>query len=85
MPGQVKLGFTVRAAQERADELSRPTGIPAPFVVAWAVRFADPRDAERRIHRVLRNARISPHREFFAVSACQALQVTLQVLQQGGA
>lgn len=37
MPNMVKVGKTTRSSLERAEELSRATGLPTPFIVIYGV------------------------------------------------
>ena len=41
MPNMVKIGFTTRSLEARADELTAATGVPLPFVVAWGRAVSD--------------------------------------------
>jgi hypothetical protein len=59
MPGLVKIGCTERTAYERADELSRATGVPGRFRVERSWSLDDAAAAERRVHGALRLYRVS--------------------------
>ena len=65
MPGIVKVGFTDRKPHERAAELSRHTGVPLPFAVAWARECINARMCEYQVHKALSRHRVSNKREFF--------------------
>src|SRR3954466_7359261 len=41
LPGLVKIGKTTRSSESRAMELSAPTGLPTPFIVAFDEEFDD--------------------------------------------
>jgi hypothetical protein len=60
-----KVGFTQRAPEDRAHELSG-TGTPEPFLVVIHYQVCDCRAAEREIHQNLEKYRIRSDREFFA-------------------
>jgi hypothetical protein len=72
MPGLVKIGCTGRTPEERAAELSRSTGVPARYVVAWAWPVTDWQQVERLCHTRLEKLRPNRDREFFACSVKQA-------------
>jgi hypothetical protein len=48
-PGLLKIGFTDRAPEARAQELGA-TGLPLPYVVAYAVQVSDGRAVESAAH-----------------------------------
>lgn len=74
-PGLLKVGGTARRAAARAAELSSSTGVPEPFrVIAWR-RVYDWRNAEQRLHEILKKYRRRDNREFFEVSAERAVQL----------
>lgn len=65
MPGIYKVGCTERSPQQRAEELSSGTGVPAPFDVLCYIEAQDFQAVESKFHRWLSHARINPQREFF--------------------
>ena len=66
MPGLLKIGFTKKSTvSERAEELSKNTAIPLPFVVEYDQLVDRPNFTESRLHRELKKYRISYEREFF--------------------
>jgi len=65
MPAKVKIGFTMGDPNERANELSKPTGIPEPFEVVGKILTPWPHDVESEVHRQLSFLRVSKNREFF--------------------
>ena len=66
MPGLIKIGYTTRTAEKRADELYEGiTGVPMPFEVAHEYLCEEPEKLEREIHRKLTSHRINQYREFF--------------------
>ena len=56
MPGLVKVGYSLQDPQLRAVELST-TGVPRPFIVAYAAVVKMPRDIERAVHSKLLHRR----------------------------
>lgn len=74
MPGLIKIGFTKRTAEERADELYE-TGVPMPFEVAYEYPCEEPEKLEREIHKRLTSHRINENREFFRYPADDAFQL----------
>lgn len=75
MVGLVKIGKTERQPSGRADELSLATGVPTPFVVGYNTFVNDCDEAERLIHQHLATFRANARREFFQVSATDAIHV----------
>ncbi len=65
MPGLYKVGATTRSPRQRAEELSRGTGVPHEFEVAFYAEVQEPFLWERRVHALLSDKRISSSREFF--------------------
>lgn len=64
LPGLLKIGKTTRTPQLRAAELSKPTGVPRPFEVAYALYVLDCHRVEKRAHQQLSEVRVRG-REFF--------------------
>ncbi|MFW6188478.1 MAG: GIY-YIG nuclease family protein, partial [Actinomycetota bacterium] len=67
LAGLVKVGCSQRDPALRVKELSAGTGVPTPFHLAYKVRFADCAAAERHVHEILAEHRLSDKREFFKV------------------
>lgn len=65
MPGIYKIGCTERSPHERAAELSKPTGVPAPFEVLCYIEVEHFQAEEQALHTWLGDFRISNNREFF--------------------
>jgi tetratricopeptide (TPR) repeat protein len=80
MAGLVKVGRTTRLPSERVVELSAPTGVPTPFVVAFEQFFSNCDLAEGFIHAELerRGLRQAKNREFFRAPANDVIRVILQ-------
>lgn len=60
-----KVGWTSGTAAERAEDLSRATGVPTAFIVVDAWNHADPRGLEKNVHALLDQYRLNDRREFF--------------------
>jgi len=60
-----KIGLTRRAAQTRASEISRGTGVPDQFLTVQTWWVPDVVFAEKRIHTILDEYRLRDKREFF--------------------
>jgi hypothetical protein len=82
MPGLCKIGMTTVSPEIRAEQLSRETGIPTPFVVVWSEEVTDCTIAERRIHERLSDYRLSNRREFFKVDAKTAITIIQDVCKE---
>jgi TPR repeat protein len=87
MVGLVKIGCSSRPPEERAAELSRASGVPAPFEVVYDTFFNDCQEAERFVHTFLgsHGGRLSANREFFKVSVKVAVRAVVAAEQQLGA
>ena len=79
IPDLVKVGKSSRSASERAQELSRASGVPTPFIVVYEQLFEDCDAAEKLIHAVLTRIgmRQSDSREFFRASSKDVIDVIL--------
>lgn len=76
MPGLIKIGYTTRTAEVRANELYEGAlGVPKPFVVVHINDCEDPPKLEAIVHKRLDEHRINPNREFFKYSADEAYQL----------
>ncbi|MDQ2139859.1 GIY-YIG nuclease family protein [Alcaligenaceae bacterium B3P038] len=67
IPNLAKVGKTTRDPKDRVIELSRATGVPTPFILAYQQPVDDCNSAERWVHQELeeRGARNASNREFF--------------------
>src|SRR5688500_16817507 len=74
-PHLLKIGKTTRTPQERAQELSATTGVPARFEVVYYVEASDCDRTERLVHRGFAEYRYTDDREFFRVSREEATRV----------
>lgn len=74
IPGLVKIGRTVGQPEHRAREVSRGTGVPADFTVAWACLVSDCFVVERLLHDQLAGCRYRSNREFFELPVAEAIE-----------
>jgi hypothetical protein len=82
MPSVYKIGKTRNDPEDRAKELSRHSGIPAPFVVEFKGYVPDAVEAEIIIHSSLSNHRVELDREFFKVSLGNAIDLCKRVAKR---
>jgi hypothetical protein len=82
LDGMIKVGRTTRDPQERARELSRATGIPTPFRVAYECFVSDCEQVEGELHARLFDYRVSKDREFFRYPLHLGIKL-LEELQTG--
>lgn len=64
-PGLYKIGFTERSPLQRAEEISRGTGVPSEYFVICYIECERPAQVERDIHQMLSRYRPNHCREFF--------------------
>lgn len=81
MPGILKIGKTERTVELRAQELSRPTGVPGKFEIVYDVIVSDVNAAEHAIHSALAGVRVDP-KEFFRVSLRDAVKLLQAIAKQ---
>ncbi len=75
MPRLIKIGSTTREHTKiRMDELYS-TGVPVPFVCAYAAKVKNPAKVEDALHIAFSPNRINPRREFFEIEASQAISI----------
>lgn len=72
IPGFVKIGKTRRDSKTRAREISRPTGVPGAYEVAYEIFSSDCDLLERHTHSALSEFRSEG--EFFRISVEKAIQ-----------
>jgi len=60
-----KIGLTKRTTKERANDLSRSTGVPGKIYVMHEWEVGDCISVEKAIHKKLEEYRVDPRREFF--------------------
>jgi hypothetical protein len=83
MPGLVKIGCTDRTAYQRADELSRATGVPGRYRVERSWLLDNAAAAERRVHGALAAYRLpgSEHFRLPLVTAVEQVEALLRDAQ----
>jgi hypothetical protein len=79
MPGIVKVGFSMKDPNDRAEELAH-TGIPTPYLVHYDVLVEDPESVEQAAHRQLNNVRVNHRREWFQCSSQEAVHSIRQII-----
>jgi hypothetical protein len=82
MPGLVRIGETRDHPHKRAKQLSRPSGVPSPFRVAFHVEVANSARMEALVHKALNKVRVSSRREFFQLSVPRAIELVQQVVAE---
>ena len=68
IPDLLKIGYTERPMEERLQEANSSTWVPAEFSIVFARHVNEPNAKEQIIHRILKDKRSNPKREFFRVS-----------------
>ena len=79
MEGMVKIGYTTNDPHTRAEQISRGTGVPLGYEVAWAYKCYKGERIEKEVHKYFKKQRISPTREFFRVTLEEAKQIIEQI------
>ena len=82
MPNLVKIGFTDKTPDKRAEQVSRGTGVPVKFSVAYAFKCFNAHALENEIHKHLMAYRVNNDREFFQISVDEAKDVILKLGQR---
>tara|TARA_R110000822_G_scaffold123786_1_gene258297 strand:- start:251 stop:703 length:453 start_codon:yes stop_codon:yes gene_type:complete len=75
MPGMVKIGYTKGDPNDRADQLSKGTGIPTPHKVVYSYNCFNGERIERAVHKILKNQRVRTEREFFYITVEDAKRI----------
>lgn len=75
MPGLLKIGYTERPVEDRLQEANSSTWVPADFSIELAKYVRDPNHKEQVIHRILKDDRANPKREFFRTSPEEVKQL----------
>lgn len=81
MPGLVKVGYSAKDPELRAEELNH-TGSPHPYIVEYELLIEEPYHVEQRAHKYLHNVRAG--KEWFKCSAEEAI-ATIQRSANGAA
>ena len=82
MPDLVKVGMTIRTSEVRAQEVSRETGVPGPYRVAYDEHFHDVIRAERAVHRKLGQHNEAGVPEHFRVSVKRTIRALREVKEE---
>jgi len=81
MPGLLKIGFTKKAVEERVNELSNNTGVPAQFEIEAYFDSENAEKAEEKCHESLKEYRVS-YKEFFKIEPHKAINIISGVLSK---
>jgi hypothetical protein len=70
MPGLIKIGMTERTPEERLAEANLPDTFkpPLPYVIEIQKKVNNCKETEKKIHALLSDKRVNPHREFFKIT-----------------
>jgi len=71
IPGMLKIGFSQKLSEDRAEELSS-TSVPFRFEVRYRRLTSRAREVEQAVHRLLAAHRVDPTREFFRINQADA-------------
>ena len=74
MPGMVKIGYTKGDPIDRANTLSKSTGVPTPFNVVYSFSCFNGERIEKAVHKHFRTKRVNKQREFFYVELDEAIK-----------
>jgi hypothetical protein len=79
IPELVKIGYTSNDPYTRAGQVSRGTGVPVEYEVAWAYKCYKGERIEKEVHKYFKKQRVNPTREFFKVTLEEAKQAIEQI------
>ena len=79
MPDLVKIGYTTNDPHTRAEQVSRGTGVPVGYEVAWAYKCYKGERIEKEVHKYFKKERLNPTREFFKVTLEEAKSIIEQI------
>ena len=79
IPDLVKIGYTSNDPYTRANQVSRGTGVPVEYEVAWAYKCYKGERIEKEVHKYFKKQRLNPTREFFKVTLEEAKQAIEQI------
>ena len=79
MPDLVKIGYTSSDPYLRAEQVSRGTGVPVGYEVAWAYKCYKGERIEKEVHKYFKKERLNPTREFFRVTLEDAKSIIEQI------
>jgi hypothetical protein len=75
MPEMVKIGYTKNDPGERANQLSKSTGVPTPFNVVYSYSCFNGERIEKAVHKHFKKQRVNSQREFFYVDVDEAIKI----------
>lgn len=75
MPEMIKIGYTKNDPGERANQLSKSTGVPTPFNVVYSYSCFNGERIEKAVHKHFRKQRVNSQREFFYVDVDEAVKI----------
>lgn len=75
MPDMIKIGHTKGDPIDRANQLSKSTGVPTPFNVVYSYNCFNGERIEKAVHKHFRKQRVNKQREFFYVDVEEAIQI----------
>jgi hypothetical protein len=75
MPDMVKIGYTKNNPEDRANQLSKSTGVPTPFNVVYSYSCFNGERIEKAVHKYFRKQRVNNQREFFYITADEAIKI----------
>jgi hypothetical protein len=75
VPNMVKIGMTTTTPSQRANEISRATGVVMPWVPVFEFRCFRSDLLEAEVHEYLHTHRVNAHREMFSVDSHTAQRV----------
>lgn len=80
LEGLIKVGKTTRDPIDRAVELSKATGVPTPFIVAYQMLVNNCSKAEEFVHTWLsaKGYRVNDNREFFNAPMTEVINAILE-------
>ena len=82
MPNLVKIGFTDKTPDKRAEQVSRGTGVPVKFSVEYAFRCFNAHALEFEVHKYLAPYRVNNDREFFQLTVDEAKEAIQKLGQR---
>jgi len=82
MPNLIKIGFTDKTPDQRAKQISRSTGVPISFSVAYAFKCFNAHALEIELHRYLKAYRVNNDREFFQITVDEAKEAIQKLGQR---
>jgi hypothetical protein len=75
MPGLLKIGYTKGDPNDRANALSKSTGVPTPFIVVYSYNCFNGERIERAVHKHFEKQRVNKQREFFKVELDETIEI----------